>query len=272
MSGGDKTQTTKSDPWGPAQGYLKELMSGSASQFRQGLTEDWKKDYVGLNDDQLAAINQLQSYYQTGGKYDELTGQATSAWQNQLRDPTKVAQSQEVKDMITAMTNPMIAQLNEQMLPQVRSGASGAGQYGGTRQGVAEGVAMGQTQKAMGDTAAKMTGDVYTQALQNQLQALNMSGQMADLQSGGQRQLFDLGNLLRGDEQAAKDIDYWNRTQAGMSPYQQWASMMLPFGGLGGTQSTTVPGASPLQQWGGAALAGLGAYSSLSSLFAPPKP
>jgi hypothetical protein len=47
------------------------------------------------------------------------------------------------------------------VLAQIRSGAQNAGQYGGSRQGVAEGIAAREYSQALGDTASQMYSDAY---------------------------------------------------------------------------------------------------------------
>ena len=56
---------------------------------------------------------------------------------------------------IEASTQPIIDQLLQQALPRIRSEATSAGQFGGSRQGIAEGLATTGAARAVGDTAAK---------------------------------------------------------------------------------------------------------------------
>lgn len=268
MGGGDAgSQTTEVNPWKGAEPYLRQALGGLNEQFLKSLGQDWTQQRAGMTPEQLASIDALRSYYSPGGQYDTLTGQATDAWGQALRSPEQVAQSQEVQNMIAAMTNPMMTSLREDVMPTIRSGAGAAGQYGSTRQGVAEGLATGKTQQAIGDVTGKVVGDIYTQQLNNQMRALGLSPMMTELGAGGARGLAGLGEFLRGEEQADIDLAQWNATQAGMAPYMQYLQTIMPTAGLGSTQTTTMekPGLGMGQRLGGAAATGLGAYSTLAA-------
>lgn len=267
MGGGDSgSSTTTVNPWSEASPYLEEVLRGGQDIFRQQAGQDYTKDYIGMTPEQLSSINSMMNYYGSGGQYDSLVGNATNAWQSMLQDPSVTANSAEVQNMISAATNPMIEQLTTSVLPSVRSGAAGAGQYGSTRQGVAEGIATGQTQDAIGNTTANIIGDIYSQSLGAQQTALAMSDAMTNLGTGGQQQIYDLQNLIRSAEQEQADVDYWNKTSADMVPYQNWLDMLLPMSGLGSSSTTTSSAgeASTAQQIGGAAMTGLGTYGALA--------
>ena len=51
--------------------------------------------------------------------------------------------------------------LTESTLPAIRSGATGSGQFGGTRQGIAEGLASGRASQAIGATSAGIANQGY---------------------------------------------------------------------------------------------------------------
>jgi hypothetical protein len=88
----------------------------------------------------------------------------------------------------TAATRPLYRNLVEQILPNIRSEAGGAGQYGSTRQGIAEGLAAGRTQDAASDALAKIYSGGYGQGLGAMSNALG--------QAGGLGSAF--GNLAQG--------------------------------------------------------------------------
>jgi hypothetical protein len=71
---------------------------------------------------------------------------------------------------IEAAQRPLYQNLTEQVLPNVRGGAVTAGGFGGSRQGIAEGLAAGKTAQAAGDVGATIAGQQYgtnVGALQN---------------------------------------------------------------------------------------------------------
>jgi hypothetical protein len=82
---------------------------------------------------------------------------------------------------IDASTRPLYQQLTESVLPNVRGSAITAGGFGGSRQGIAEGLAAGRTAQAAGDTASKLAGSQYATnvgALQNRY-ATNIGAEQA---------------------------------------------------------------------------------------------
>lgn len=74
---------------------------------------------------------------------------------------------------IQAAQRPLYQNLTEQVLPNIRS-EFGAGGFGSSRQGIAEGLAVGRTQQAAGDVGAKMAEDLYKTNVGAQMQALGL--------------------------------------------------------------------------------------------------
>ena len=131
------------------------------------------------------------------GQYDpnvqrvgSISGAPTITPQNvnaQSVDPTSAFGSmgaanptQSIQQMLTGQVNtstldPVIQNaqrrlgenFSEQVMPQIRSGAQAAGQYGGSRQGIAEGLASKGLAYSMGDLSANMNNSAYNQAQSN---------------------------------------------------------------------------------------------------------
>lgn len=64
-----------------------------------------------------------------------------------------------------AAIRPLTQQYENVVLPNIRTGAIGAGQYGGSRQGIAEGLASKSYLDTVGDTTAKLYSQGYGQGL-----------------------------------------------------------------------------------------------------------
>lgn len=199
--------------------------------------------------------------------------------------------------MASAM-RPVTEQFQEQVLPSIRRGAVGAGQAGGSRQGIAEGIAARGYTDTMGDIAANMGNQAYGQGLQA-LQAAGGIGQgllgmglnAAGTASGLGQGIYDSGltaagrgaalapqvqgmNFVPGqvaegigqqrtaDQQSQVDADMarWNYNQ--QLPYSMMSDYLTMLQGApGGTTASTM--ASPqtgslLGRIGGGALAGYG--------------
>lgn len=107
-----------------------------------------------------------------------------------------------------AITNQANQNLMNYQLPGVRSGAMAAGGFGGSRQGIAEGLAIGQTNQGITNSLAGLYGNAYAQDQQIQAQK--------DMQSqslGAQERIAGMQN------QTARDLGFGNLglgyTQAG---------------------------------------------------------
>lgn len=76
-------------------------------------------------------------------------------------------------------TRPIIDNLMENILPTVRGQAATTGNYGSTRQGVAEGISTGKALTAVGDTSARIASDAYNTGLDAMTKGIGLSGQVA---------------------------------------------------------------------------------------------
>lgn len=90
-----------------------------------------------------------------------------------LADPSNrfVSTNPYLQDAIASAAAPAIQNFAGNLLPNIRGQAIGAGQFGGSRQGIAEGLAAAGTQSAIAGIAAQMANQNYLTAGQQQLQA-----------------------------------------------------------------------------------------------------
>jgi hypothetical protein len=150
-------------------------------------------------------------------------------------------------DAARALTNNVNNNLNTNILPGIDSNAVAAGGYGGSRQGVADSLAIGQANLGLSTGLANL----YSNALG---QNLNFYTQQRGLdQSGAQlgANLFSLGNQgLIGQGTGIAGIGN-TQQQAPWLVNQNAGNIFSQFSGLGGTQTQTQNG-SPL----GAAIGG----------------
>lgn len=78
--------------------------------------------------------------------------------------------------MATGIKNTVNDNLQQNILPGIGDSAMASGGYGGTRQGIAQGLAIGQSNKYLSDALSNLYGGQQSQA--NQLQA-QMTGQLS---------------------------------------------------------------------------------------------
>lgn len=112
--------------------------------------------------DVLGAVPAIQRLADTGSNtlIDAAQTGATTFTPN-LRDNSSVNPSDRLNNYITASTRPISQNFQETVLPGIRGEAVTTGNFGSSRQGIAEGLAAGRESQAIGDTAAKLSGEAY---------------------------------------------------------------------------------------------------------------
>lgn len=178
-------------PWSAQQPYLQNLFSEASRlyglQFDPTIAQSQEMRLQNANAS-IPLINWLTGQsvgnYNQAGNYLNATAPALSM----LLDPNMMLNPDNnpyLQAYGEAATRPLYQRLMEQLLPAASSGAFDAGQYGGSREGVERGLAMGRTQQASGDTLANIYSNAYGQGLQAMQGGINsaqgISGQWAGL-------------------------------------------------------------------------------------------
>lgn len=326
-SGGKQTST--SEPWKGAVPYLMGGMNSSGSQVPGIFNEaanlyqrgGWTPQMQSVNDlyqslfgGRLNGSNQMiQSAGQiAGGDYN--TGVNTPANINAMMvDPTGMRAAQGVLDPTQAYLQLLSGQVNnqyldplmqnvmtnitrntqEKVLPGLRSESMGAGQYGSSRQGVAEGLATSRMNQDLATGIAPIYAQAFENA-QNRMQGaaseLNLQGERIATGNADRRLNADQFNsnlTLQGNTQrlAANQANMGNQLRAsdlygqalnfqdlGFGQYMQllgmpaaydrnnlagYAGIIQPGAGLGGTQTQTAQqGRNPITSAAGGAMMG----------------
>lgn len=154
--------------------------------------------------------------------------------------------------------------LQRNLLPGIRSSASMAGGLGGSRQGIAEGIAIGDSAKGLSSSLAGLYGGQYNQdrqyGLQNDALDLNVYNANQNWMRQGQQDQLGLVDRMLG----------WNASglgtaqQARDQPFNDWNRFVNPatqIGGMGGTNSQQMQGNPYLGALGGA-MTGYNLYNS----------
>lgn len=242
--GGDEQKSSStSTPYQQAQ--YDKLLAGADSWLNGG---GFDKNYGGsagfdpvadLTPEQQAAIKASQ---QTGsnlqGLYDS---QGASSLGNFLGkyDPSKTGLS----GAIDASNNRLDWNYNTGVAPQVRQGATGAGQYGSTRHGVAEGIALSNLSQQKTDAASTLAYQDQQAYNQNQLNALNNLSTITKGLNSGNGLQYDAGQLQQQQNQSeiAGQLQKWAyENNVGLNDliaYQQLVS-----GNMGGTETSKSSG------------------------------
>jgi hypothetical protein len=212
---------------------------------------------VGFNPAQRDAQNMALG---AAGTQNQLAGNAAGALQ-QFFTPEfwNPENNTMLQGAINAATRPIMQSFREETLPGLRGEAVSTGNFGSSRQGIAEGVAGGRAAQAVGDTAAKLAQSTYDTNTRAVLQAAGLLPTVQDAQLAGARTTGAVGDVRQALQQARRNEDVQNFMFDQYAPFMQSQEIMRLLAGLpGGTNVTTGTGPTtgPTQLLGGG-LAGM---------------
>lgn len=208
--------------------------------------------------------SQMLQNWATGAGAQQ-SGQLQNALQFGLRDVLNVQNNPALAGAIQGAVRPITQSYVDPggVMSQIRTGAGQAGQFGSSRQGIAEGIAAGRYANAIGDVSSRMMSDAYGQGLQTfastlaQAPELMQAQQQPALAMGAAGALED--ELAREQAQYEADARMWD-LNAEWAPLQNYANIV--FGGSNpATQTQSDVQQSPLQTLGQVGSAGLTMYA-----------
>lgn len=103
---------------------------------------------------------------------------------------------------IDAAVRPVYTNLTEKALPAIRSGSIQSGNFGGSRQGIAEGAAIRDAGTIAADTAAKIAQDQYATNVNAQQRAIAMAPTIQGAQTTGATVTSGVGDVRQAMDQA----------------------------------------------------------------------
>jgi hypothetical protein len=167
------------------------------------------------------------------------------------------ASNPNLQGAIDASVRPIYDNLTERALPAIRGEAITTGNFGSSRQGIAEGLATREASRAAGDTASKLAQSQYETNVNAQLKALGLLPTVQAAQTVEGTTVSGVGDVRQSMDQAQlnQQVNAFNFDQ--MAPFLQSKEIMSLLQGLpGGTTVSTAntPKANPwMQSLGGAA-------------------
>lgn len=178
------------------------------------------------------------------GQMQELADSGVWASNYALRSAVDPANNPFFQSAVSGAIRPAIQAFTDAggPLSQIRNEATSAGQYGGTRQGIAEGIATSRLQQQVLDTAAGMGNVAYNEGLQAQGRAMAFLPQMQQAAFAPSTTLDAVGQQRQQQRQNAINdaIARWNYEQTlpqqKLSQYQN-----IIQGQYGGTATTDAP-------------------------------
>lgn len=264
--GGGTTTVQKADPWAGQQPYLTRQYQEAARLLdvpRQFYPDRLTAPITGTTEEAEALARQTAL-----GTQSELLGQLSPALGFQLGGTQTALADPFLARSVEAATRPLLTGA-QGLLQQARRGATGAGQLGGTRQGVLEAEVIKDYLTKAGDVSAGMYSQAYQDAAKRQLAAAQMVPTTLGAFQTPAATLGRLGAAEQARQQQAIDEARARFEFAQQEPRQRLQDYTQIVSGaiLPGTQTTgqTAQGPSFASRALGGGLLGLGSYGALSS-------
>lgn len=277
--GGSTTTTQKADPWEGVQPYLKDAFANFVGQGSQTPSYYPGQTYAGFQPMQEEAMSGMMDYA-GGPQLGGMIGNAQDALNFGLTSYQDPESNPVIGKYVESAIRPLTQAYKGAVGNTIAGNAVGAGGLGGSRQGVAEGLATQSYLDAAGDVSSGIYQDAYGKGLDAMKSSMAMSPMMAQF---GQMP-YDIANQVGGayqgmDQNAINEAmqRYGFNQDAG---FNRAGSILNTLQGTPwGQSSSTGPNpnqSNPLSNMmggamGGGALGGmLGAAPLSAGLFAPP--
>jgi hypothetical protein len=178
------------------------------------------------------------------------------------------ASNPNLRGAIDAAVRPITEQYQQTVLPGIRDNFAGAQPFGGSRRGVAEGLAANSYMRNVGDASAKIAEDEYGNNLNAQLRALGLLPQTQQAQLAPALTTSGVGDIRQNMAQQLLNMNVGNWNYDQLAPFLQSQELMSLIGGLPGGTTTanavgSVPGRNPITGAMGGALTGATLGSAL---------
>jgi hypothetical protein len=268
MGGGSKEQKqTTTYELSPEQRELMNLALPGVKEFAGKVPERYPGSTIsGFDQSQTAG---QEAALRAAGRQDAIAniGQdVSSRWMSP--DALDVTNNPAVRGAIDTATRPIYEQLQRSALPAVRDSAERSNNFGASRQGIAEGIAMEGASKATADVSSKIGYDAYAKNVDAQLKALGLMPQTQAAQTTGAYTTSNVGDVRQDMSQKLLSEDVSNFNYDQLAPFLQSKEIMALLSGLPGG-STTTTATAPQQNKLLGALGGAASGASMGSMFGP---
>lgn len=255
--GGGKQETA---PWGPQQGYLQDIFRRAQAQSNvpvQQYEGDWIADPTA---DQQAGWD-LAREYATGNAQQIAQGAQSALGLLTNADVMLNPDANPyLQRYIQASINPVMQNLQRNVLPQIGSAAVAQGAYSGSRPQIAQAVAAGDASRHALDTTATISSAAYGQGLDAMTRGVALSPTVMQLGYMPSQMLREIGTEQQAQAQAEIDAlrERFEREQmAGWDNLARYSAIIQ--GGQWGSQTSQEgPGRAKSALGGAAAGAALG--------------
>lgn len=266
MSGGSQpkpTTTTTTAQMSPEQQQLWNLALPGIQQFAANVPKRYQGDTVANFDPSQTAGQEMA--LKAAGAQQGIADSSAGALNKVFTDLWS-PDTPEVQATIAASTRPITQNLMETVLPGLRSEAVGSGNFGSSRQGIAEGLASGRASQAIGDTASKITTDLYKTNVDATLKALGLTPTIQQAQLAPGITTSGVGDVRQAQAQKELDAQIAGFNFDQFAPFLQSKELLSLIQGIPGGTSTAVgtgPSTNPVLQGLGGAATGASLGSAL---------
>lgn len=214
--GGSNTQTVKYELT-PAQEEMVAMAQPYAQEFaNQGLfipEGSFIAPFTGLQQQgQQMAVDIAQ------GPQTDIAQTAAQSSQWLMENAADPMSNPALINAIEASQQPVWDQLTREVLPQIRSGATQAGQYGSSRQGIAEGIAISDAEQKAFDESSKIMNEAYKTGMDAAVKSLGVAPMVSDLALAPARTVSSVGDVQRELEQSLLEEQLGKITQEQLLP------------------------------------------------------
>lgn len=270
--GGDNTtvQSTRVEYSPQEQAARDQVMQSALDTYKNSVASN-NGQYTGAKPVGMSAQTQQGQSMLAGaaGQIQNNVNNATQANNFGLHDVLYANSNPYLQSAMDAATKPLINQFQDSggVLSSIRDGAVSAGGYGGSRQGIAEGLAASRLNDTIANTRASMANTNYQNGLQTMQDSIKNTGMLSLLGQLPGQIMTGIGAQNEGYAQAQENYNAASRDYAQNS---QWAPLQnlanIIYGGSNGT--TTSKGTAPTPDNTGQILGGLGSMAMLALMMA----
>jgi len=243
MSSGSQPQTqTTTQELSPEQRQLMNLAMPGVTQFAASVPQRYQGTTIaGFDPSQVAG---QEGALQSAGTQEALArGGAGTTLDWLSPNALDITKQPGLQGNIEAATRPITQALTEQALPAIRSSAEQSGNFGSSRQGIAEGLASGRASQAIGDATSNIVSKAYGTNVDAQLKALGLLPQTTQTQTAGDLTTSNVGDVRQAMSQAQLGEQVGNFNWDQLAPFLQSKDIMSLLTGLpGGSTTTTASG------------------------------
>lgn len=251
----------------PEQRQLMNLAMPGVTQFAASTPQRYNGTTIaGFDPSQTAGQNAAL----TGAGTQTDLGNAGAATSKSWLSPEAldVNNNPAVTGMLERNRRAVTDNLMQTALPGIRDSAERSGNFGSSRQGIAEGLAIGKSNQALADANASTLNNAYNTNVESQLKALGLLPQTTNNVTTGAQTTSAVGDVRQAMDQARLSEQVGNFNYDQLAPFLQSKEIMSLLTGLpGGTTTSTAstPQRNPLT----GALGGAATGASLGSFLGP---